>query len=277
VSFDPSPQARQMADPSMLRNLDAQARAIWPQEAPLLDRYGLRPGSRVLDVGSGPGEIASRIAERHPDVRVTAVDLIEEHLALGASRYADLASRIGFVRGDAYALPFPDGAFDLAVCRHVLQAVPDAPRAIGELVRVTRPGGFLHLLAEDYGMIHVHPVPPSVDTFWSETVPGFGRSVGTDLHVGRRAFTHLRRLGLEEVRVDWIVVDTVRVPRETFATILEAWRDGYTEALAENTRVSADEVRAQFDAMTAAIRDPDGYAVWHVPIVSGRVPARPRS
>jgi hypothetical protein len=72
--------------------------------------------------------------------------------------------------------------------------------------------------------------------------------------------------------VDWIVVDPVRVPRETFAAILEAWRDGYAEPISQHTRFSAAECRALFDDMVACLRDPDGYAVWHVPIVSGQVP-----
>ena len=272
MTFDPNPQAAQMADPSMLRNLDAQARAIWPQEAPLFDRYGLGPGARILDVGCGPGEIASRLAERFPQAGVTGVDLIEEHLRLARARYPHLRGRLELLKADAFALPFEDGAFDLAVCRHVIQAIPDVPRALAELARVTRPGGFLHVLAEDYGMIHLHPTRPEVTEFFNEGPPAFGRSQGVDLHVGRRTFTHLRRLGLENVRVDWIVVDPVRVPRETFAAILEAWRDGYAGPVSEVTRFT--DARALFDDMVACLRHPDGYGVWHVPIVTGQVPAR---
>jgi SAM-dependent methyltransferase len=272
VTFDPNPQAAQMADPSMLRNLDAQARAIWPQEAPLFERYGLRPGSQVLDVGCGPGEIASRLAEKFPGARLTGVDLIEDHLRLARRRYPHLEDRLQLLLADAFALPFEDGTFDLTVCRHVVQAIPDPPRALGELARVTRPGGFLHVLAEDYGMIHLHPTRPEVVDFWHEGPPAFGRGQGVDLHVGRRTFTHLRRLGLLDVRVDWIVVDTVRVPRETFAEIFEAWRDGYAEPVSQSTRFA--DARVLFDDMIACLRSPDGYGVWHVPIVSGQVPAR---
>jgi SAM-dependent methyltransferase len=274
MTFDPNPQAAQMADESMLRNLDAQARAIWPQEAPLFDRYRLTAGARILDAGCGPGEIASRLAERFPEAQVTGVDLIEEHLALARRRYPHLGDRLRLLRADAFHLPFPDGTFDLAVSRHVVQAIPDAPRALGELARVTRPGGFVHVLAEDYGMIFVHPTPPDVADFWLEGPPAFGAGTGVDLHVGRRAFTHLRRLGLRDVRVDWIVVDPVRVPRETIAQILTAWRDGYAEPVSAHTRFSAEAFRAAFDAMIASVRSPDGYAVWHVPIVSGQVPPR---
>lgn len=65
----------------------------------------------------------------------------------------------------------------------------------------------------------------------------------------------------------------MRVPRETFAEILEAWRDGYVEAISEMTRFSVAEVAAYFDQMIADIRDPRRYAVWMVPVVSARIPS----
>ena len=63
---DLNPQAKQMADESMVRNLDAQARAIWPQEMPLFKRYGLPANAQILDAGCGTGELASRLAELFP-------------------------------------------------------------------------------------------------------------------------------------------------------------------------------------------------------------------
>src|SRR5262245_61154812 len=77
---DLTPQAKQMADESMVRNLEAQARAIWPQEVPLLQRYRLPPDLRILDAGCGTGEGASRLAEMFPLARVLGVDIIDSHL-----------------------------------------------------------------------------------------------------------------------------------------------------------------------------------------------------
>ena len=57
-----SPQAKEMADESMVRNLAAQAEAIWPQEAPIFARHPVDDGA-ILDLGCGTGEIAARIAE----------------------------------------------------------------------------------------------------------------------------------------------------------------------------------------------------------------------
>jgi hypothetical protein len=67
-------------------------------------------------------------------------------------------------------------------------------------------------------------------------------------------------------------VDTVRVARETFATIMEAWRDGYAASIGELTPIPGELAVAYFDQMIATIRDPLGYAVWMVPVVSARVP-----
>ena len=71
-----------------------------------------------------------------------------------ARRYADLASRLTFEHQSIFALDAQTGSFDLTVCRHVLHSIPQADAVIAELARVTRPGGYLHLIVEDYGMLH---------------------------------------------------------------------------------------------------------------------------
>src|ERR1041385_7249374 len=127
-----------MADESMVRNLRAQAEAIWPQEEPIIRGHGGAGGNfgaaefpgDILDVGCGTGEITSRLARLFPAARVTGVDLIEPHLALARERYSDLADRVTFRQADAFELPFADGSFDLAVCRHMLQAVPTPERVM---------------------------------------------------------------------------------------------------------------------------------------------------
>jgi hypothetical protein len=72
--------------------------------------------------------------------------------------------------------------------------------------------------------------------------------------------------------VDYVVVDTIRVPREIFASILEAWRDGYAESIAEYSRFTLDEAVSYFNQMRGDVRNPSRYAAWMVPVVSARVP-----
>jgi hypothetical protein len=98
------------------------------------------------------------------------------------------------------------------------------------------------------------------------------RAMNIDLSIGRNTFGVLSALGLEQIAIDYIVVDTIRVPRDTFATIIEAWRDGYAGAIGELTSISPESATDYFNAMIANIRDPMGYAVWMVPVASARVP-----
>jgi ubiquinone/menaquinone biosynthesis C-methylase UbiE len=268
---DLNPQAKQMADESMVRGLDAQARAIWPQEVELIRRYALPAEARVLDAGCGTGEGSSRLAELFPRARVLGVDIIDAHLELARGRYAKFGARLAFEHQSIYELKAADRSFDLAVCRHVLHSIPYPERVIAELVRVTRVGGYLHIIPEDYGMLHFQRGALNPREFWHQVPASFGAATGTDLYIGRNTFGILAGMGLEQITVDYVIVDTVRVPRETFAAILEAWRDGYTEPIGKMTPVTEESARAYFNQMIAGIRDPRGYAVWMVPLVSARV------
>ena len=270
---DPArPQAREMADESMVRNLAAQAEAIWPQEEPLFRRYALPSGARVLDVGCGTGEIEARLAASLPDASFLGIDVEEPHLERARVRCAAFGPRTRFELGDALALGLEPDQFDLVLCRHVLQALPDAPRAVAEMVRVTRPGGRLHVIAEDYGMLWCYPTPRDADEFWQRVPQLFGRAIGVDNHIGRKMFAVLTDLGLADIAVDYVVVDTVRVPRDTFARIWEAWRDGYTETLVSHTGLPRAEIEEHWAGMIACARDPRGYALWQVPVWSARKP-----
>lgn len=266
-----------MADESMVRNLDAQARAIWPQEVDLFRRYALPSDARILDAGCGTGEIASRLAGLFPRAALLGVDIVDAHLDLARSRYASLAPRLSFEHQSVFELKAGDESCDLTVCRHLLHAIPHADRVIAELVRVTRRGGYLHLIPEDYGMLHFQRGALDPRDFWHTAPAAFGSAMGTDLFAGRNTFGILAAMNLEQIRVDFVVVDTVRVPRETFAAIIEAWRDGYADAISQLTPITHDLAVQYFNQMIANIRDPRGYAVWMVPVVSARVPSSGRS
>jgi ubiquinone/menaquinone biosynthesis C-methylase UbiE len=267
-----NPHAAQMAHESMIRTLATQADAIWPQERLLFARYDLVPECRIADIGCGSGEITSRLAQTYARASVLGVDILQSSIDFASRRYAQRAPRLQFRQGDAFALALESEAFDLVVCRHMTQSIPEPEKALAELRRICRPGGWLHVLSEDYGMLHMMPGTLDPDRLWHEGAVAFGRSTGVDARVGRRTWSLLHELGIEELRVDYVTVDTLRVPRATFAQMMEAWRDGYVEAVGTHTLLSVDEVRALFDYVIASIRNPNDYAVWQVPIVSGRKP-----
>jgi len=271
-----NPQAAQMADESMIRTLAHQVEAIWPQESRLYSRYALPAGAEILDVGCGTGEATLRLSAIFPGAsRITGLDLMPELLSVAQGRLGERATtsvpEIRFEQGDGFDLPFDDESVDLLVCRHVTQLVPDAKQLLTEFRRVLRPGGWIHVLSEDYGMLHFPPrAGVDADRLWHEAVVPFTAATGTDARIGRKTLPILRELGLSHTSVQYLIIDTERVPRETLAGIFIAWRDGYAEALAEHSKLELANIRQLFDAVIHGVLDPASYGVWQIPVVAGR-------
>src|SRR4029450_4707689 len=106
------------------------------------DAAGVRAGMRVLDVGCGPGALALELARRVGGENIAAVH--PRPLAPAPQFAAACPARIpgADVReGVAESLPWDDGTFDAAMCSLVVAWMSDADQGIGEMARVTKPGG----------------------------------------------------------------------------------------------------------------------------------------
>ena len=125
-----------------------------------------------LDVGTGPAQIPILLAQRCPDICITAIDLSEEMLNI-AKRHiaaAELAARITLEHVDAKALPYPDNTFDGLISNSIVHHIHDSLRALQEMSRVVKPGGLV--LIRDL----VRPETPEeaqafVDKYASEDTP----------------------------------------------------------------------------------------------------------
>ena len=108
----------------------------------LVERAALRPGGRVLDVGCGTGTVARTAAARlGKDGRLTGIDLNEGMLVRARMVSSGVRPSIEWRQGNATALPFPDGAFDVVLSQQMLQFVPDRGAALREMRRVLDSGG----------------------------------------------------------------------------------------------------------------------------------------
>ena len=92
----------------------------------------------VLDLASGTGDFSLAVHARHPESKTVAVDLTERMLKLARSRGVEHT-----VCGDAGLLPFPDASFDCVFIGYGLRNFPNLTLTLGEIERVTRPGGLL--------------------------------------------------------------------------------------------------------------------------------------
>lgn len=117
----------------------------------LLGALGMPEPGRVLDVGSGTGNLARAVAGRWPGCAVVGVDPSAAFVEAARERCADLAPRVRFEVGQAGDLPLDDDEVDAALALLVLNFVPDADRAVEQMRRVTRPGGVLAAAVWDYG------------------------------------------------------------------------------------------------------------------------------
>lgn len=123
------------------------------QRAHVRSRLGLVPGEQVLDVGCGPGILATEMAaDVGAEGRIEGIDISESMLALAAARCGAL-EQVTLRSGRAEALPFDDGTFDAAVAVQVYEYVPDIEAALGELFRVLKPGGRAVILDTDWDSI----------------------------------------------------------------------------------------------------------------------------
>ncbi|HEX8069281.1 MAG TPA: class I SAM-dependent methyltransferase [Pyrinomonadaceae bacterium] len=118
-----------------------------PLTRALIEEAGIREGQIVLDVAGGPGEPSLTIAETvRPSGSVMSIDAVAEMVkaAEGEARRRGLTN-VKFRRCEAGRLPFDADSFDAAVCRFGAMFFPDPLAALGEMLRVTGPGGALSL------------------------------------------------------------------------------------------------------------------------------------
>lgn len=114
---------------------------IWEVGAELASTLKVAPRQRILDVAAGSGNFALRAAEAGGEV--VALDLTPENFEAGRREAAARGVQIEWVEGDAEALPFPDGRFDIVASVFGAIFAPDQAATARELARVCRPGGLI--------------------------------------------------------------------------------------------------------------------------------------
>lgn len=116
----------------------------------------VRAGDRVLDVACGSG-VVTRLAAEHAGAggSVTGLDVNAGMLAVARAVPSPGGARITWIEANALAMPFPDASFDVVLCQHGLQQMPDPLAVLREMRRVLTPGGRLAITV--WGPIERNP------------------------------------------------------------------------------------------------------------------------
>ncbi len=165
----------------------------------LLDRVGLRPGDRALDLGCGPLGVLDLLAERvGPTGRVVGIDREKRYLAIARQELdARGLDGVELVAADATGTDLAPASFDLVHERLVLNNVPQPAAVVAEMVRLTRPGG--HVAVQDVDWLTWTCLPEHAD--WNLLREKAAAVWSGDVHLGRRLPALLRGAGLVDVEM----------------------------------------------------------------------------
>jgi ubiquinone/menaquinone biosynthesis C-methylase UbiE len=159
---------------------------------------------RVLDAGCGSGSMSRLIARSFPQAEVIGLDLRQQYIDFAEARARDEGIRnLSFRRGDVFELPFPDATFDVVWTKYLLQWLRAPKKALAELKRVTKPGGFVVSCDfAGFGIEHF-PIAPDLDRQIRDVIAQIA-----DVNIGRKVAPYMIALGFEDIRVE-IETDTL--------------------------------------------------------------------
>ncbi|KOV58933.1 ubiquinone biosynthesis methyltransferase UbiE [Streptomyces sp. NRRL WC-3618] len=236
----------------------------------------LKPHMRILDIGCGPGTITADLAALVPDGHVTGVDrapgILDQARATAAERGLD---NVEFAQADIHALDFPDDTFSVVHAHQVLQHVGDPVRALREMHRVTKPGGYVAVRDSDYLAMAWYPASEGMDD-WLDLYRRVARANGGEPDAGRRLKSWALRAGLTDIHATsstWTFADA-----DAIAWWSGLWADrtlasAYADRATEGGLATPERLRAVSEAWREWGRREDAwFTVPHGEILCRKAP-----
>jgi SAM-dependent methyltransferase len=242
------------ADDSERSRLLAQCAMHRSEAESMLDRISLGTGGHALDLGCGPLGVLDLLAERvGPAGRVVGVDREPRFLATRRARGID---RTELVDADAADTGLPGAAFDLVHERLVLVNVPRPDAVVGEMVRLTRPGGWVAV--QDVDWLSWTCVPAHPD--WTRLTAAVAAAWSGDVHLGRSLPALLRTAGLVDVQLQAHI--RVHRPGEPYHRLLLRFAEIHRERILAGGALSASELHGCVERLGAHLDHPDTFTLY---------------
>ncbi len=259
-------------DDDFIPLLRTQTRLLWPLEKEILSKHGLKPGMKVAEICCGCGDVALLIAKEFKPSIVVGID----HSLPGIKHAVQLqkefdVSNVDFRLGDATALMLDDELFDFVICRLSIQIFSKPEEILKELYRITKPGGTIYIIGEDYDLIVGYPNEDSIRRVYDKAGI-YGKQMGMDLYNGKKLYSILVQLKLRDIKIDYIHVDTNNSDREDFVNMISNWRCFSADSIGKQLNISHEDYEQLlkgYDDHIETIKNPLGYTIWTVAAASG--------
>lgn len=153
----------------MNRIMTAGQDVVWRNR--LIELTKLKSGSRLLDLGSGTGDIVREALKQHPGCLPVAADLTLEMMRVG--KKSEIQLDYPQVCADALELPFTDASFDAVASGFLLRNVIDVKQALEEQFRILKPGGRVVIL--DTTRPYKNFAYPAIQVYFRYVIPTLGK------------------------------------------------------------------------------------------------------
>ncbi|MFQ5567552.1 MAG: methyltransferase domain-containing protein, partial [Paracoccaceae bacterium] len=222
----------------------------------MLDRIGVQPGWRCLDLGCGAGGIVDLLSARVGATgRVVGLDADAAMLAAAQTWAATRRlANVKFVQGDAYHTGLRRDAFDLVHVRFLASTAGQADALLCEALALVKPGAVLAFQEPDISTLNCYPPHPAWDRLKKALEDGFG-SVGADIRLAQRLYRLLRHAGLEGVRYRPFLVGVTS--GEPMTDFLPETTESVRRTLLDKQLIGAAELDATIAACREHLADPD--------------------
>jgi ubiquinone/menaquinone biosynthesis C-methylase UbiE len=259
--------------PAETRRLQVQAQVLNPCTRRLFEQAGITSGMRVLDVGSGAGDVALLLAEKvGPGGAVVGVEIDPTMLETARARVeATGLTNVSFLLGDIASVPL-ETKFDAIVGRLIFMHLRSPAAVLHRLASHLRPGGIVAIL--EFDMAHlattpVHPANPLIEQVFTWIVEAFRRA-GLPVRMGLDLYTVFLDAGLPAPSMsgeamivagpEWVGYD---LAAETIRTVLPLiLKFGLATAEEVQIETLAERMRDEAVNQRLVLRGPDMISAW---------------